>query len=94
MAASSGRLWSSSTRTWTFFPPMPPEAFRLSTKSSIPFLDEMPKVAVLPVSEPYSPTLISASRFAQPVKRRNTARVKTAGLRILPIRTMGRASVA
>jgi len=70
-----------------------PAAFTLSTKSSIPFLDETPNVAVLPVSDPYSPDLDLGDALRAAVQREKRARVKTTGVTILPIRIMGRASV-
>ena len=54
-AASSGLLWSSYTRTASFLPFTPPDAFASSSASSMPLRVEMPKAASLPVSEPTSP---------------------------------------
>src|SRR5678815_1559854 len=68
---------------------MPPCAFRLSTKSSIPFLEEIPNVAVVPVSEPNSPTLISGSRLAQLVRTKVAASRMRTGKKTLGIRIMG-----
>src|SRR5437870_10639536 len=45
--------------TRIFLPRRPPALFASSTAMSIPFFVEMPNVAVVPVNDPNSPTIIS-----------------------------------
>ena len=59
VAASSGLDWSSSLTTLIFLPRTPPAAFTSSKAREIPLWVDWPKVAVVPVKEPYSPTTIS-----------------------------------
>ena len=57
--ASSGFDWSSSTSSLICLPRTPPFLLISSNAISDAFFVEMPKVAMPPVSEPYSPTTIS-----------------------------------
>src|SRR6476469_4755809 len=47
--------------TRIFLPPMPPAALISSTASAIPLCVDWPNVASEPVSDPYSPTTMSAA---------------------------------
>src|SRR6266542_4241004 len=58
--ASSGLDWSSSTKSLDFLPRTPPAPL-ISSKAIVePFFVEIPKVAMPPVSDPYSPMRISS----------------------------------
>ena len=71
--ASSGLDWSSSTRSLICLPSTPPFALISSKAISTAFLVEMPKVAMPPVSEPYSPTRISLPEPFDPQESVDTA---------------------
>src|SRR5262245_53320285 len=75
--------------TRTCLPRRPPALLISSTAISMPFLVEMPNVAVVPVSDPYSPTTISEleSDFA-PAQAVNASTLKkpkrsSHGLRVM-----------
>src|SRR5579859_6443677 len=52
--------WSSSVMSWTCLPRTPPAALRSSTARAVPAWDDCPNEASLPVSEAYSPTLMTS----------------------------------
>ena len=89
--ASSGLDWSSSTRSLIFWPRMPPFWLTPSKASSEPCFVEMPKVAMPPVSEPYSPIRISFCVFFEPqdtVAARTAARQAAASARNLMVEAL------
>jgi len=72
--ASSGFDWSSSTSSLICLPSTPPFLLISSNAISDAFLVEMPKVAMPPVSEPYSPMTIS---FPDPFEPQESVEAST-----------------
>ena len=56
----SGRLWSSSLRTWRGRPPTPPSALASSTARRTALSCPCPEGALVPESGPTTPTMIAA----------------------------------
>src|SRR6266536_3690900 len=77
VAASSGLDWSSSTATRTFLPRSPPAELISSNAIWIALLVDWPNVAVVPVSDPYSPIRISSP----PPRRQAIGIERTAAIR-------------